>query len=1045
MSQKTLYSPRTPPSLQTTLQAQLQTIQSNPESWTLISPILSSDPSSASSYPSQVRFFAASTLQLKIAREWDSLPEEQHELIKEQLLDWSSRSAASSHPRSSSPATVTSSSSLQDNVGERIVLRKLASALTSLSLRLFNHGWDDWLLHIITRLVAAGTSTEGVLQVLSVVIEQVARAELSGTKRSSYMGSLTSSTPMIVSTLSSSLSLPPSPTTFSEINSALQCFHSFLLASQFIHTDLDTLYPLILAHLHDPWTRSNAITQIEELIDRSSGTSSSVGISRYMSRIKTQHLLTEWACSSSVIDTIQQALVDQDTAMAYAEDDDFFSILRLLSTLGEHFISFLFSPLPPASNIPALTLQSPQVQTFLHLLITVTLYPGHSMEVYKINELTEGCWMALQEEASDVGLVFGEGEGREGRRGRELDWQVVGGVFRALLEGLRGRARRVDEGEYKGWTKDAKEDFRTYRSTNLSEVARYTYYTLREGMLDQLVELARSQIAFAPTSSDGYEDLEATLFLLYTIQEDVSIETSSPALSKLFDPEFIESLPTANHATLQTTALRLIGAYASWFSSSSSPDSELGNRKPSLLAAVTFIVGCLQQPQQGVTSWAARSLRLLCDQNRHEFRNHVASFVAVLSGLEGRIEDVELSKVLESVASVIQALPEEQIVEPLLGLATPIIHKLLESLSGAAPTADSREMTVQQLNYLTSCAKGLSDPEDDLYELDSSFDDNQQRHKDASSRLLCDPRIATLRQELSQAIEATCVLLAHDAEVVQALSDYIRATTCDSIVGPLSLDPFDLLRLTSRALSTSISSVWVSVQTSLLARQARTQLDAQLTADDLVNLSKPIEASLTTTLNHLSTPSSMSENPDLVSAFLSFNSSIIRHFPRVFLLLPQHLSTLLQFSILGLSLQERFSLKATLEVLISIVQQTRMASTSSELFAKVLEGHLRELIRALIESIAGKVPRSHLASLSEVYHALLIRYVTQTHMILHDLFTQDPQWPTPRAEEKVKDKFEKASKAARTGKQVRTAVNEFALVCRGLDGTVYGVESRECF
>ncbi|SGY25464.1 BQ5605_C018g08621 [Microbotryum silenes-dioicae] len=876
---------------------------------------------------------------------------------------------------------------------------------------------------------------------------------------------------MIVSTLSSSLSLPPSPTTFSEINSALQCFHSFLLASQFTHTDLDVLYPLILPHLHHPSTRNNAITQVEELIDRSSGTSSSVGISRYMSRIKTQHLLTEWACSTSVINTIQQALVDQDTALAYAEEDDFFSILRLLSTLGEHFIGFLFSPLPPASNIPALTLQSPEVQTFFHLLITITLYPGHSMEVHKINELTEGCWMALQEEASDVGLVFGEGEGREGRRGREADWEVVSGVFRALLDGLRGRARRDDQELYQGWAKDAKEDFRTYRSTNLSEVARYTYYTLREGMLDQLVELSRSQITLAPTSADGFEDLEASLFLLYTIQEDVSIETSSPALSKLFEPGFIAALPTTNHPTLQTTALRLIGAYASWFSTSPSTDSDSSDRKPALLAAVSFIVGCLQEPQRDVTSWAARSLRLLCDQNRHEFRDHVASFVAVLGGLEGRIEDVELSKVLESVASVIQALPEEQIVEPLLvrlahpknqsdtlyitradcellnpqGLATPIIRKLRESLSGTTPTADSREVTVQQFNYLTSCAKGLSDPEDDLLELDSSFDDNQQRHRDASSRLLSDPRIAAMRQELSQAIEASCVLLTHDAEVVQALSDYIRATTTDSIVGPLTLDPFNLLRLASRALSTSISSVWVSVQTSLLARLARAKSDAQLTDEDLVNLSKPIETSLTTTLTHLSTPSAMSENPDLVSAFLSFNASLIRHFPRIFLLLPQHLSTLLQFSIQGLSLQERFSLKATLEVLISIVQQTRMASTSSNLFAQILQGHLRDLIKGLIESIAGKVPRSHLASLSEVYHALLLRYGVQTQTILRELFTQDSNWPSPRAKDSVKEKFEKASKTARTGKQVRTAVNEFALVCRGLDGTVYGVESRDCF
>jgi len=61
-----------------------------------------------------------------------------------------------------------------------------------------------------------------------------------------------------------------------------------------------------------------------------------------------------------------------------------------------------------------------------------------------------------------------------------------------------------------------------------------------------------------------------------------------------------------------------------------------------------------------------RSLRGLCDSNRANLVEHVGEFVGILNGLEGFVEEGELAKVLESVASVVQALEVERIVEPIL-------------------------------------------------------------------------------------------------------------------------------------------------------------------------------------------------------------------------------------------------------------------------------------------------------------------------------------------------------------------------------------------
>lgn len=123
-----------------------------------------------------MRFFAASTLLQKLSRAWATLPDAAHQQLKSSLLSWLARSAALAYPQAGA-----------GRPGERMVMRKLAAAATSLSLQLA--GWDDWLLEVVMR-VAAGDSASGgaplreaVLDVLSVAIEQVNRAELAGPKR----------------------------------------------------------------------------------------------------------------------------------------------------------------------------------------------------------------------------------------------------------------------------------------------------------------------------------------------------------------------------------------------------------------------------------------------------------------------------------------------------------------------------------------------------------------------------------------------------------------------------------------------------------------------------------------------------------------------------------------------------------------------------------------------------------------------------------------------------------------------------------------------
>jgi hypothetical protein len=97
--------------------------------------------------------------------------------------------------------------------------------------------------------------------------------------------------------------------------------------------------------------------------------------------------------------------------------------------------------------------------------------------------------------------------------------------------------------------------------------------------------------------------------------------------------------------------------------------------------AITYVVGALHEPSLCLE--AANALRDLCDTNRMALAPHIGAFAEVYAGLSGipvrdvsvtlclvtyshhSYQDTEKSKVLQSIASVIQALPPEEEITPI--------------------------------------------------------------------------------------------------------------------------------------------------------------------------------------------------------------------------------------------------------------------------------------------------------------------------------------------------------------------------------------------
>ena len=159
-----------------------------------------------------------------------------------------------------------------------------------------------------------------------------------------------------------------------------------------------------------------------------------------------------------------------------------------------------------------------------------------------------------------------------------------------------------------------------------------------------------------------------------SIQEAVPLEQNQH-LSLLFGSEVLGQLPTSGGYRVQRTMLGLIGqflpivaslvcahspckkgSYASWFTTLSTGSSE------PLLAVLDYVAlalneACLCLP-------AANALRDLCDANRAALAPHITAFGELHAGLS-RVQDTERAKVLQSISSVIQALPPEEEISPI--------------------------------------------------------------------------------------------------------------------------------------------------------------------------------------------------------------------------------------------------------------------------------------------------------------------------------------------------------------------------------------------
>ncbi|TFK73053.1 ARM repeat-containing protein [Pluteus cervinus] len=994
------------------LQQELFEIQKRPEAWGLVIPLLDHS-------DQNVQFFGAHTAQVKIARDWDSFPKDHAEALRDVMVQLAAHSTAIHRPK--------------------FILRKLFVALTSLALKLVPGSqtrWPDWILSCITSFSGRGATQEDIHDFLAIVAEEMSSADLIGQSKLQMQQSLMDATSMVAEAIQTSIN-PTKPLAPQELQSALKCFQAWL---QIMELDLITpIIPMLIALL-DPSAPDEtcflaASDSLQEIMSKSpladgAGT-----------RTLTEPLLL-WldAFGAQIVNSVLSSGDVTDIAH---------SLCKLLAAMGDHSSLYLAanlaSPVMVTGSSPPILQglaksRAHLVQNYLKMMLAYTGMPGSYGVDEEESDITLGFWYLFQEALWSTDFDLGEEEVQDPGEKPLLNKEneaitIAKAAYTELVQVLRRKVTFPGAGS--GWTKDQVDKFLVYRR-DVGDTLINAYYVLRDDMLVYYVNDVAERLA-TRTEDQPWQDIEATLHCIMSIQEALEFE-KSPHLARLFEPTILGKLPSAGLGRIRRTTLSLIGAYSSWFATQSDAESTT----PLLMNVVGYVVSALTDPS--LCLQAASALRNLCDANRKTLAPQIAAFAELHAGLE-RIPDSERSKVLQSISSVIQALPPEEEVSPVAAIISPIVQKLGDALRSSTTLPDeARATAILQLDILSGVAKGLTRTSD-VNSTDDSPELQAELKKIEAARE--NPQIVKLRDDIYAAIRHIMELWSTDAEVSQALSDLFKSiTSLPPDITLISLGGGPMIELVCLAVQRQLTATWLSLFAILTAQlnpppafiNLSIKLGPSPEAEAIMRSALPLV--LQCALGVLAQPGAMESNPDIVQEFFASMDRAAQDFTSAFYSLPDGaLTTLLQCAVSSLGLQERYSLVAACTFLATLIHRSTVHSELIPARDQVMNDHGQAIVKAILWGFAGVAPRSAVNNLVDLLGAIVVRCEPRLVSSWINNVLLSPDFVESKATLQSKETFMKAILGTRSLKRIRDAANQFMLISRGLDGTSFGYTS----
>ncbi|KAK3829343.1 MAG: armadillo-type protein [Benniella sp.] len=1071
---------------QKSAQEYLHNLQKEPFAWDLAPHLLSSQSENS-------QFFGAHTYQVKISRDWNTIPEDRIEWMRGELIRWIVRYAN----------------------GPGFIRTKLCLALSAYAIRAVPSHWKDFIPSFCQDLRSRVNQTvDGVfisqqamelalLDFLTIIAEELGRAEIEPGKRLQLSGEISNSMPLITSVIQEVLV----GSTVASKPKALVCLKSWVQYG----VAFDVIQPVLglaLNSLLDDDTFDAAAEVWSEIMSSSSA-------SKYKNTI-CEGLMpcfaSEWARAKHL------------ESVRTENDDVGKSLCQLLSTFGDNFSDWI-----------AAKFLRPDIVVYLEMMMGFAGFPGYYAEDESVSDLTLNFWYMLQESLGDL-QAEGSDDNLEHNDGQEEDRPIILStistassitgldqqslqaikeasthVYIRLTEVLRKKLEYPPHNEWLTWTRDIRHEFTTHRQ-GIADTLINSYHILHDRMLSLLIDTCVMQLdeiqkaslsGMNPTENQQLEThlihIEATLFCLKALSEVVP-HTEDVQLRRFFSDQIFGRLPTAIVCRARETTLSLVGCYAEWFKA----------HPQFLLPALNFVIPALEIPQ--LAPYASKAFKDICDTCRESLVEAIDAFMTVFANVERSIDPAIKGSVVYSIASVVQTLPTERSIGPLVGLLGDIFTRLNECLetrkqrlasgntemsathrqtsSGETELEPVSAMMVQQLNFLLSCCKGLQSPVEEEFRTVDGKILQYQKIVESRARVLASGGMGVeLARSMEQVIQGAVMMWPHEPEIIEKVSQivctmmtasqfspmYLPFPTLISIIGtgfqqhafPYWLDaaamivPAYYLETTGGSLISKLGSATIPTFTDdAIGSTPHPGASSTVHVVDLESQTAPAsvapkerssselenEAAFTRllstlvarTMDGIQSMINMEEHPDVVHSFFAVLSQFVRHAPLAFYSIPhEQTEGLMNLAIAGLALQERLALKATLHFLIEFVNQNYEHPALKQRVDDLLARIGPQMVRGILLGIGGHVPRSMVPQLSETLYPLIGKYPLECRRWMQTLLIE-PSFPSKHADQASKEKFIKGITQARNPKRFKEEVHQFSNKCRQLDGSVFG-------
>ncbi|PKC67738.1 hypothetical protein RhiirA1_341969, partial [Rhizophagus irregularis] len=549
------------------------------------------------------------------------------------------------------------------------------------------------------------------LEFLTVIPEEVLRADLIGERKARVNQELTDSIPRVMSILETLLSAHHE---YSERDiilkqKCLRCLQSWIqygVPFEMLHLLIDHVIALFSIE-----SMNDAATEV--LVEFISQTRINYYQNTVCEKIL-QCMTGDWAKSQ-----ITKAINDGDELSAR-------NLCRLMTTFGDNF-----------TNYVAINFLRQDIVIYLEMMLMFAGFPGYFGQDQEISFFFCSCqfsemplqfWFMLQESLCDPEVIPVISASDNDVSTSDIQTLNISPtniqqiressivIFRRLIEVLRGKVQYPPDSEWVEFTK----------------------------------ELAISQISTPGRDQNQWQDLESTLFCIKSIAEAVS-NGENIYLPQLFGSDVYGKLPVQGHTKLRNTAFSLIGSYADWFKSN----------PQYILSALNYLIPALSDIELALA--AATAFKEVCDICRDSLVNGIEDLVNMYIPREKQ-------KVIESIADVIQVLPPEKMVQPLLSITSDIIQTMKDIiLHGRQNPSQFREIIITQLEYLTCCGRGIQPPDENLI----VFDDDDLKTKQNFAVFDSIP-VQDLTNALSEIIRNIAEIWYQDNEVIECLCKFLN-------------------------------------------------------------------------------------------------------------------------------------------------------------------------------------------------------------------------------------------------------------------------------